>query len=88
MAAASKTAAPTAKRIKVRATRMGYYDHVRRRENNVFVIDEPHFSATWMEKVTRNTSESLTTAQQALNQKFDDELESRRGPSGADADVI
>lgn len=70
-----------AKRIKVRAVRTGYYDHIRRRPGDVFVIDEKHFSDAhrepteqrphllpgWMEKVARNTPETTTTAQEALN---------------------
>lgn len=38
--------------MKVRATKLGYYDHRRRREGDVFEIhSEKAFSKLWMEKV-------------------------------------
>lgn len=38
--------------MKVRATKLGYYNHRRRRENDVFeLMDEKAFSNRWMEKV-------------------------------------
>lgn len=58
---------PAPKRIKVRATRTGYYDLARRRVGDVFVIDEPAFSETWMERVKATTPEQLSTAQSNIN---------------------
>jgi len=66
-AAAAAPAAPKGKRIKVRAIRMGYYDLKRRRENDVFIVDESAFSATWMERVSANTPQQTTGAQAALD---------------------
>ena len=38
--------------MKVKATRLGYYKHKRRREGDVFsLLDPSHFSTRWMEKV-------------------------------------
>lgn len=37
--------------IKVKAIRLGYYDHVRRREGDVFFVPEKLFSKTWMERL-------------------------------------
>lgn len=67
--------------IKVRATAVGYYDHVRRREGDVFVIaNEGAFSEKWMEVVDPRTRERVTTAKQALEQKHD-ELIGGRSPA-------
>jgi hypothetical protein len=88
---APKPAAPAAgpqqkKRIKVRATRTGYYDHARRREGDVFVAFEHEFSPAWMERVAPGTPEKTTTGQQELNAKYDAVREDRAG--GVDVDVI
>lgn len=72
--------------IKVRAIRMGYYDHVRRREGDVFVVDSSAFSAKWMERVDAHTPERVTTAAQALQQQHDEILGGRQ--SSRDDGVI
>lgn len=37
--------------IRVKATRMGYYNHLRRKPDQIFTIQsEKEFSALWMEK--------------------------------------
>ena len=66
--------------IRVRAIRLGYYDHIRRREGNVFTLHEAkHFSDRWMVKVHSREKETFTTAQQAINLHHD-ELVSGRMP--------
>lgn len=38
--------------MKVKAKRMGYYNHIRRREGDVFELhDKSLFSKSWMEKL-------------------------------------
>jgi len=38
--------------MKVKALQLGYYEHKRRREGDVFdLVEEKHFSKNWMEKV-------------------------------------
>lgn len=61
--------------IKVVATALGYYDHVRRRPGDVFTIaGERLFSERWMERVDPRTPEKHSTAQQAINEKHDEIL--------------
>lgn len=90
--------APKAKtrRVKVVATRTGYYDHARRREGDVFIIEEADFSdadrtdkvpAGWMRRVPANTPESISTSQDAIDKAHDDLLQTKAGGK-ADADVI
>ena len=41
--------------MKVRATKLGYYNRQRRRPGVVFMVDEPrHFSKNWMEEVDKS----------------------------------
>lgn len=75
--------------IKVRATQVGYYDHARRREGDVFIIaNEQAFSARWMERVDPRTRERLTTAPQALQQKHDEILGGKVNAVRAEDDVF
>jgi hypothetical protein len=60
--------------FKVRATRIGYYDHVRRREGDVFLVDARAFSGKWMERVHPSTRERITNSPQALRKAHDDIL--------------
>lgn len=40
--------------MRVRATKLGYYDHKRRREGSEFVLSDPkHFSEAWMESLDK-----------------------------------
>ena len=49
--------------MKVRATRLGYYNHRRRREGEVFkLLSENAFSSKWMEKVDDGTSQQKPKA--------------------------
>src|SRR5262245_41547384 len=73
--------APT--RIKVRAIRQGYYDHIRRHEGDVFYIaKEQDFSAVWMEAVDPRTPERVTTTAEALRRQHDEILAGRIPASG------
>jgi hypothetical protein len=91
----------TAKRIKVRAVRTGYYDHARRRAGDVFTIDEkdfsdanreptkekPHLQPGWMVKVPARTPESITTGQEELNQTYDAARAQRAGQNVDDGEL-
>ena len=60
--------------MKVRATRTGFYNDVRRRVGDVFLLgDASHYSKAWMESVDDATPECLTTAQHALDRAHDDD---------------
>jgi len=61
--------------IKVRATKVCYYDDARRRVGDVFRIrDESEFSDKYMEKVDARQPERTTTGQQVINQQHDEIL--------------
>lgn len=79
-----------AKRIKVRATTVCYYDHKRRREGDVFVIDEKDFSKRGAhERVDARTPESITTGAEDLKRQHDELLAAKSGtPAADDADPI
>lgn len=65
-------------RIKVRAIQDGYYDHIRRREGDVFVLtSERAFSERWMEHVDASVPERLTTGKEVLRQAHDELLRER-----------
>lgn len=69
-APAPAPAAPRPTRIKVRATKLGYYGERRRRPGDVFVIDtEQHFSKRWMETVDPSTPERSTSPSEALRRE-------------------
>ena len=54
--------------MKVKATRIGYYNHKRRREDEIFMLkDESHFSERWMEKAS-------TSAPVQIEEDYDDEM--------------
>lgn len=86
-AAPPRAGVPAAKpiRLKVRATMLGYYDHVRRHEGDVFYIDGskteagivPAFSHRWMEVVDEGERERTTSAQQNINRQHDEMLGGR-----------
>lgn len=65
-------------RVKVRALRMGFYDHKRRRVGDVFALKETkHFSRKWMVRVDPETPDKITTGQEELRQKHDEILGAR-----------
>ncbi len=65
------------KRIRVSATRTGYYDHARRRPGDVFDVYESEFSERWMQVVDGSTPKKITTGAQALKAQHDERLASR-----------
>jgi len=59
--------------MKVRALQVGFYDNVRRRVGDVFVItSESAFSPRWMVRVPETTPERVTGSQEALNRSCAD----------------
>lgn len=61
--------------FKVVALRMGYYNHVRRREGDVFIVRErEHFSEKWMELAHPEAKPSKTGAQAAIQREHDEIL--------------
>lgn len=59
--------------VKVRATGTGYYDLERRRPGDVFtLLDDRHFSPSWMAPVDAATPERHSSSQQALEQQLDE----------------
>jgi hypothetical protein len=72
---------------KVRATQMGYYNLIRRREGDVFTLEtDAHFSAKWMERVDPRTPERITTGKDALAQQHNEIVKSRSPGILTDAD--
>lgn len=62
--------------IRVRATRMGFYDHARRRVDDVFDISGPEaFSERWMVLENPRTRTRITTAQTALKAQTQEQKE-------------
>lgn len=67
--------------MKVRATQLGYYNHVRRREGDVFTLvemkdadgnqisAEDQFSQRWMEPVDDDTPERVSTSQEQIKRQ-------------------
>lgn len=65
--------------LKVRATRLGYYDHARRHVGDVFTIAKAQDFGTWMEWVDPATAERVTTANESIRRQHDDTLAMRHG---------
>jgi len=66
---------------KVRATKVGYYLHTRRRVGDVFRLAKASdWSAHWMERVGADVPESLTLPNEALRQEHDDILKMKTQP--------
>jgi len=76
-------------RLRVRATDVGYYDHVRRRIGDVFTLQGviledgglDSFSPRWMEAVHPETEGQITTGAQDLARKHDEILNATLGRS-------
>lgn len=68
--------------IKVRATTMGYYGHIRRREGDVLKVREGDFSSRWMERVDPHTPEKITTGKEELRRQHDEIIASRTPAQG------
>lgn len=72
--------------IKVQATRLGYYEHARRRTGDVFVIHSlREFSSKWMVRVAPETPERITTGKQDLQRQHDEINAQRMAGAGAPA---
>lgn len=63
--------------IRVRATRIGYFEHKRRRPGDTFTIQSMDQFGTWMEFVDKRTKESITTPNEAIQQRHDEILGGR-----------
>lgn len=50
--------------VRVRATALGFYGHIRRREGDVFDVPEELFSERWMQRVSDTEPEKKTTGLQ------------------------
>jgi hypothetical protein len=59
------------KLIRVRATKTGFVDNVRRREGDVFDVHAKEFSEKWMETVDGSTPTQITGPAQALKNIHD-----------------
>lgn len=87
---ARRPEAPRSRGVRVRATKVCYYDDKRRRVGDVFTISDEknktgglkEFSSKYMELVDPRTPEKITTGAEVLKQQHDDILGSR----AADAD--
>lgn len=67
--------------MKVRAVKLGYYDHLRRRPGDEFVLSNPkHFSDKWMDKVEDSVPKTKKVVKAPAVEN--------EGVSVADADVI
>lgn len=76
---AARAAAPVpSTRIRVRAYRMGYLGHERRRVGDVFVIERKVFNPSWMTAVDRATPIQRTTGKEELRRKHDEILSAKR----------
>lgn len=70
--------------IRVRATRMGYYNNLRRREGDVFTLHDARlFSKNWMVVVPVATPERHTRANEALKREHDEVLAETLGKGAA-----
>lgn len=80
--------------IRVRAKRLGYYQHERRREGDVFDFSMEHANRdgslpSWIEPVDRRTPKKTTTPNEALKNQHDEVMRERSaqgtiGQEGAD----
>jgi hypothetical protein len=69
--------------IKVRATKLGYYDNQRRRIGDVFIIRTPKdFSKAWMETTDARVREHTTGPQAALNRELHRVAQEKAGAEG------
>lgn len=79
------------RRLRVRATAMGYYDHKRYREGDVFeLFADADYSHRWMERVASSTPLREPSApNEVLRKKHDEILGARHGgpaPAVGDSD--
>lgn len=89
-AAAAQQASEAPERpFKVRAIRLGYYGHTRRRPGDVFMVHgDQDMSGRWMERVAPTTPLTSTSAPEALRREHATRLDQaappkpRRGDEG------
>lgn len=80
----TKRAEEPAHGFKVKAIELGYYNHLRRREGDVFRLKAAaDFSEKWMVKVAETTPEKTSSSQQELDRKHDEILAGRMPQSGS-----
>lgn len=66
---------PPGRPIKVRALKLGFYNNLRRREGDVFVLrDSNQFSQKWMVQVPNATPNRVTTGNQDLKRQHDETI--------------
>jgi hypothetical protein len=71
----------------VRATKMGYIYHERKRPGDVFKLQyADEFGATWMERVADNTPTKTTTGQEVLRKEHMDTLRERASATPTSVD--
>ncbi len=69
---------PRPPRRRVRATKMGFYDHKRRRVGDVFDLKRPgDFSQVWMTEVSAGTPTKETGPKESLKREHDEILGGR-----------
>jgi hypothetical protein len=71
-------------RVKVRATRTGFNENQRYRENDVFLYTPPDNETalpTWMQRVASSTPERVTTGQAEINAALEVVRQERAGGS-------
>jgi hypothetical protein len=79
LAAPSTATAPTRPvRHKVKATKMGYIYHERRRVGDVFMVHGKDFNPSWMTIVDGSTPLRKTTGKQELRRLHDEILSAKR----------
>lgn len=79
-------ASPRSDRVRVRAKRMSYYDHKRRRVGDVFdLLDARHFNEKLHERVAARTALRTTTSRQVLAEAHDDVLAKKYAASRGQA---
>lgn len=69
--------------LRVRATRMGFIDNVRRREGDVFDVHEAEFTDKWMEPVEGDAPLRITSGKEELQRKHDEILAGKFAGRGA-----
>ncbi len=70
----------TARRVLVEATRLGYYDLIRRQAGDRFFINDPaDFSKRWMRKAPADAGERVSTPNQRIRQQHDEILANKFG---------
>lgn len=70
--------------VRVRATRMGFIDNVRRREGDVFDVHEAEYTDKWMDVVEGDVPLKVTSGKQELQKKHDEILGGRIAGRGGD----